>query len=1325
MLKQEHLKIKAHLGAGGFARVFRAEYEGVEVALKVLAPANINHADPAAAEEYATAKELFTREGRLLLATHHPHIVRCLAMGPLPAASVSGLLGSDRSFAHHQKQPPPAHAASAGGGGATTNASLAPAMALEMCEPYTPRQLIMRGMASASKTYSTYTALEWLLQIASALAHLHSQKPIIIHRDVKCENILLKKDKDGKLVAKLADLGLCVVVEQDRSVMLRKKSERRLHVGTGAGGSSGGGSGTASPALHLSLNDAAAAAAAAGGGCGVSAAPVRLHTPSRIPTAGLNDLARGGSDSPFLTISAGHSAAASRVASRAPSMTAAFSSTNAWGAVGAGGGGGGGGGGSYSSTQPAGNGGISNGAGGSAAAGSTATESLFDSNIVSSGGGVAGGGVLNGLRVGPTGRASSFLTQRSNLGLGVVVVVGGGGGGGGGGAGSSVSSSRAAAGGAASTGGVTGAPGGGHIPAAGLAASGRLPPAAAAAGSSGTGNGVLQPTAAALAPRVLGPPPPSHQASVMYPPSAFASATADPAHDTPAASSSCYYASGAATTAGGAVAVNLPPPPPLLPTPIAEEAERELLAQALTERLSKLLEVRSCSATGVGGAAAPPAAAGALLGSTAAVAAAMAAGGMRQSTAGGAGMQLTPLSPAGSAGGACVATQRDRGVPGGRLWDALATGDVAAGKEDAGLSAADAADAWERQQQQAAPPATAGRQSQPQQQPQPLRPATASSSNGGSRGGGNDGWVPDEASAIGCSSFGGCTRPQTPRGIDLVIMDDTAHDTTAASGSPGAAAATTQHMGASNLPGAANLSEYPKAPATAADSTSAATSTGADHHSNAVAPAVRPPAVAMPSAHPPTALTAHMTRTSSQSFSGGGGTPRADADVYRGLAALSDCVAATATAAAIPEAAVAATAAAAAALGPAGGGGAAAAAIAAAAAAGATTAAGPAQHAVAVVAAAGGAADVSGAAVAGAADSVTVVARFVPDEAPSLAAGVPAYPDNATAAAGGVTASASTFTTHTPSPPPLARATLHSSSSAGGAAPSPRHLQQQQGSHSPSTLPKAAVMASGGGFDGSSRRRAAPSPLLLQPVGSISPPLSPSPSAGFAGGGGSVPSFRMGGSGIPSPSTRPLASPNVPSETFSTISTMIAQNPEIVEEVHVEAPQSGLRMLGSLLKQLGKRELAPLRRQQMEWVYGLTGKAGSAMYMAPEVFQKLPYNEKADVFSFGVVMYELLARELLIVSVFNTGKAARLGVYEPIDYAELVADGYRPERTRALSDGMCALVAACWHEDPVQRPGMAEVERRLAALLLEEEARGGGARGGGGGASPGCGCTIS
>jgi hypothetical protein len=99
------------------------------------------------------------------------------------------------------------------------------------------------------------------------------------------------------------------------------------------------------------------------------------------------------------------------------------------------------------------------------------------------------------------------------------------------------------------------------------------------------------------------------------------------------------------------------------------------------------------------------------------------------------------------------------------------------------------------------------------------------------------------------------------------------------------------------------------------------------------------------------------------------------------------------------------------------------------------------------------------------------------------------------------------------------------------------------------------------------------------------------------------------------------------------------------------------------------------------------------------VLQKLPYNEKADVFSFGVLAYEvsmrcpehatqvrfrglskkqhilagvplvtctsaavcccppalqLFAREILQIALFNTGRAAQLGVKEPLGYARLV-----------------------------------------------------------------------
>lgn len=45
---------------------------------------------------------------------------------------------------------------------------------------------------------------------------------------------------------------------------------------------------------------------------------------------------------------------------------------------------------------------------------------------------------------------------------------------------------------------------------------------------------------------------------------------------------------------------------------------------------------------------------------------------------------------------------------------------------------------------------------------------------------------------------------------------------------------------------------------------------------------------------------------------------------------------------------------------------------------------------------------------------------------------------------------------------------------------------------------------------------------------------------------------------------------------------------------------------------------------------------GSQMYMSPEVHGRLPYNEKADVFSFAVLLYELLARSMLVFSHLGT-----------------------------------------------------------------------------------------
>jgi serine/threonine protein kinase len=69
-----------------------------------------------------------------------------------------------------------------------------------------------------SSNYSYVDALTWATDIAAAVSHLHSLNPVIIHRDLKLENILLLKPSaqgtagGRKLpVAKLTDFGLHVV----------------------------------------------------------------------------------------------------------------------------------------------------------------------------------------------------------------------------------------------------------------------------------------------------------------------------------------------------------------------------------------------------------------------------------------------------------------------------------------------------------------------------------------------------------------------------------------------------------------------------------------------------------------------------------------------------------------------------------------------------------------------------------------------------------------------------------------------------------------------------------------------------------------------------------------------------------------------------------------------------------------------------------------------------------------------------------------------------------------------------------------------------------
>eukprot|EP00803_Ostreobium_quekettii_P011098 evm.model.scf_1034.2 EVM.evm.TU.scf_1034.2 scf_1034:36771-41050(+) len=111
---------------------------------------------------------------------------------------------------------------------------------------------------------------------------------------------------------------------------------------------------------------------------------------------------------------------------------------------------------------------------------------------------------------------------------------------------------------------------------------------------------------------------------------------------------------------------------------------------------------------------------------------------------------------------------------------------------------------------------------------------------------------------------------------------------------------------------------------------------------------------------------------------------------------------------------------------------------------------------------------------------------------------------------------------------------------------------------------------------------------------------------------------------------------------------------------------------------------------------GKYGLAGSLPYMAPEVYAASKYSEKADVFSFAIVMYEVLRGRLVLLSLPLDNGA---GVID--DHARKVAGGFRPPVPAQWPKAWRDLVAACWAERPEDRPPMSVVAERLKLMVFK------------------------
>jgi serine/threonine protein kinase len=109
-------------------------------------------------------------------------------------------------------------------------------------------------------------------------------------------------------------------------------------------------------------------------------------------------------------------------------------------------------------------------------------------------------------------------------------------------------------------------------------------------------------------------------------------------------------------------------------------------------------------------------------------------------------------------------------------------------------------------------------------------------------------------------------------------------------------------------------------------------------------------------------------------------------------------------------------------------------------------------------------------------------------------------------------------------------------------------------------------------------------------------------------------------------------------------------------------------------------------------VYVMSGETGSLRYMAPEVADGLPYNFCADVYSFGIILWEL-----------NAGKKPFDGLNRELFYERVVHGGERPPLHRKWSKELTNLMAECWDADMHSRPKFRDVVARLDCLLDKDK----------------------
>ncbi|KAK7904008.1 hypothetical protein WMY93_016615 [Mugilogobius chulae] len=103
----------------------------------------------------------------------------------------------------------------------------------------------------------------------------------------------------------------------------------------------------------------------------------------------------------------------------------------------------------------------------------------------------------------------------------------------------------------------------------------------------------------------------------------------------------------------------------------------------------------------------------------------------------------------------------------------------------------------------------------------------------------------------------------------------------------------------------------------------------------------------------------------------------------------------------------------------------------------------------------------------------------------------------------------------------------------------------------------------------------------------------------------------------------------------------------------------------------------------------MTNNKGSAAWMAPEVFEGSNYSEKCDVFSWGIILWEVLSRKKPFDEIGGSAFCIMWAVHR----------GTRPPLIKDVPEPIENLMTRCWDKEPSLRPSMEEVRSTMSRLM--------------------------